>query len=493
MPRVPLALPPGIYRNGTEYQSKGRWYDCSLVRFYANTIQPYGGWVVRSTSAMSGKARAVIAWKDNSGSARAGIGTHSHLYAMARSGTVYDITPAGFTPGRADAASSGGYGSGTYGTGSYGSARPATGTIQDASVWSLDTWGEYLIGVMADDGKIYQWTLDPGVVAAVVTNAPTARAILTTAEGILFALGADGNPRNVAWSDQRDNTVWTPSATNQAGDFDLQTSGRLMLGKKIKGGNLLLTDEDAHFATYTADTLVYSFGNGPVGTGCGAISQNCAAVFDNAVYWLSKSGFWKFDGYPHQIPCDILDYVFSDIDMAQASKTTCEVDSSFGEVTWRYQSLSSATGEVDKYVTLTGDGQWQFGPMARLVGNDATVFQTHIAVSSDGYVYDHETGFEYDGAIPFLEGGPVELGEGDNVYYITGLIPDEKTLGDVSLTLKPKFEPEDVALSYGPYSLASKTDLRLAGRQVNVRFDGVEAVSWRIGVPRLIVEGGGTR
>lgn len=493
MSRIPLALEPGIYRNGTEYQSKGRWYDGNLVRFYARTIQPYGGWLIHSTSAMLGKSRALITWKDNNGTSRAAIGTHTNLYAMARTGTIYDITPAGFTPGRADAAQAGGYGSGTYGTGSYGSPRPATGTLKDASVWSIDTWGEYLNGVMADDGIIYQWTLDPAIIAVAVTNAPTARAILVTAQRILMALGAEGNPRRVKWSDQEDNTDWTPSATNQAGDFDLQTNGQLMLGKKVKGGALLLTNEDAHVATYTGDTLVYSFGDGPVATGCGAISQNCAAVFDNSIFWMSKSGFWKYNGgFVQAIDCEVLDYIFSDINLEQSSKTTCEVDSSFGEVTWRYQSNDS-TGDIDKYVTLTQDGKFQFGSMARLVGSDAGVFQNHLAVSNDGYVYDHEVGFVYDGAIPFLEGGPVELGEGDNTYDVNGYIPDEKTLGDVTIKFFAKYEPEDSPVTYGPFIASAKTDFRLSARQVNVRFDGAVLGSWRIGIPRLLVEQAGER
>lgn len=494
MARVPLALPPGIYRNGTEYQSKGRWYDCDLVRFYANTIQPYGGWVVHSTTAMGGKARAIITWKDNNGTSRAAVGTHTNLYAMSRSGSVYDITPSGFTPGRPDAAQAGGYGSGTYGTGPYGSPRPATGTLKDASVWSLDTWGEDLVGVMADDGVIYEWALDTGVPAVAVANAPTARAIVVTGQRIMMALGAEDNPRRVKWSDQEDDTLWLTAATNQAGDFDLQTDGRLMLGKKIKSGALLLTDQDAHVATYSADISVYTFGGGPVATGCGAISQNCAGVYDNAVWWLSPSGFWKCSGgYVQYVDCEVLDFLFSDIDPTQQSKVTCEVDSSLGEVTWRYQSLSSATGEVDKYVTLTSEGKFQIGSMARLVGCDAGVFKNHLAVSGDGFVYDHEVGFDYEGAVPFLEGGPVELGQGDNTFDVNGYIPDEKTLGDVTVSFTAKYEPEDVGVAYGPYVASEKTDFRFSARQVNMRFTGAVGTSWRIGIPRLLVEKAGER
>jgi hypothetical protein len=41
---VPLALPPGAYRNGTKYQAKGRFYDTNLVRWLEGILRPVGGW-----------------------------------------------------------------------------------------------------------------------------------------------------------------------------------------------------------------------------------------------------------------------------------------------------------------------------------------------------------------------------------------------------------------------------------------------------------------
>jgi hypothetical protein len=33
MPLIPLDIPPGIYRNGTELQSSNRWRDSNLIRW----------------------------------------------------------------------------------------------------------------------------------------------------------------------------------------------------------------------------------------------------------------------------------------------------------------------------------------------------------------------------------------------------------------------------------------------------------------------------
>lgn len=45
MPYIPLQLPPGVKRNGTLYQAKGRWYSADLVRWWQGSMQPIGGWV----------------------------------------------------------------------------------------------------------------------------------------------------------------------------------------------------------------------------------------------------------------------------------------------------------------------------------------------------------------------------------------------------------------------------------------------------------------
>lgn len=41
---IPIRLPPGLYKNGTRQQAKGRWYDANCVRWYEGTIGPIGGW-----------------------------------------------------------------------------------------------------------------------------------------------------------------------------------------------------------------------------------------------------------------------------------------------------------------------------------------------------------------------------------------------------------------------------------------------------------------
>jgi len=482
---IPLKLPPGIYRNGTEYQAAGRWYDANLVRWYENTLRPMGGWRKRSASQMTGLCRGFITWRNNSGERFIAAGTQSKLYAMNEAGTLKEITPSGITAGIASATIKTGYGYSTYGTYAYGVARPDLGGLIPATTWSLDTWGEYLVACSSSDGKLYEWQLGftTPTLAAAITNAPTSnKALLVTAERILFALGAGGNPRKVQWSDQEDNTVWTPLATNQAGDYELATPGTLLAGKRVKGVNLLFTDVDVHTAQYIGAPFVYGFEK--AGSGCGLISAQAVAAIDTAAIWMSKSGFWTYDGYVKPLPSDVSDYVFSNMNFNQASKVYAVHNSQFGEIWWYYPS--SGSNENDSYVTYNyRENHWNIGSLARTAGTDAGVFTNPLLVSSDGYIYEHEVGFAYDSASVYAESGPVQLGNGDNLMSVRQVVPDEQTLGEAVVSFKTRNYPTGAQSTFGPYTAANPTDVRFVARQVNVKVTGAVLADWRIGVMRL--------
>ena len=492
MALIPLKIPPGVYRNGTEYQSAGRWYDSNLVRWFENTLRPIGGWRVKSTSAMTGICRGIIAWRDNSAARFAAMGTQSKLYAMNALGVVKDITPTGFTAGSANATGTTGYGYWTYGSLSYGTARPDTGSVP-ATTWSLDTWGEYLVACSSTDGKLYEWQLGftTPTLAAVITNAPTScAALLVTNERIMFALGASGNPRLVKWCDQENNTVWTAAANNQAGDFELATPGSLRCGKRVRGVNILFTDVDAHVASYIGLPFVYSFEK--VGSGCGVISAQAVAAIDTSAMWMSQSGFWSYDGFVKPMQCDVGDYIFNNINYSQASKVYAVHNSTYGEVTWFYPSLSS--NENDSYVTYNyREGHWSIGMMTRTAGTDRGVFANPLFVSTDGYIYDHEVGYAYDSVSPYAQTGPIELGNGDNVMAVRSVIPDEQTLGEVAISFTARMYPTSAETSHGPFSSKQPTDARFSGRSVKMKVTGNVLDDWRVGVMRLEATSAGKR
>ncbi len=474
-------LPPGVVRTGTEYKSRGRFYDSNLWRWWGGAQAPVGGWIRHSTAPVAGKARAILSWADTSGGSWAAIGTHTNLYVMTRSGTVSDITPSGFVTGRADATGGAGYGKLSYGQGLYGTARSSRFDIIPASVWSLDTWGEDLVGVMAEDGHIRQWA--PGDArATALANAPTARAVVVTNERILMALGAADDPRRIDTSDQGDNTVWTETATNYVTTFNLQTAGKIVTGKRINGGTLIFTDVDVWLASFVGQPLVYGYEKR--GSDCGVISPGCVAVTDGSVVWMGLNGFWSYNGFTAPLGCDVQDYVFSDINRVQASKVTAVHNSAFGEVWWFY--CSALASEIDRYVVYNyREKHWAIGRLTRLCGTDRGVFGTPLMVGDDGYVYDHESGLDHGGARPYATSGPFELAAGDALMQVQRLVPDAQTLGDVSVSFTTRDYPASGAVVKGPYALSGKTDVRFTARSVEMTLMGADNSDFRVGSFRL--------
>lgn len=491
MPLVPLAIPPGVYRNGTEYQAQGRWHDASLVRWTDGTMRPVGGWEQRAELGTQ-KSRGAISWRALDGSRYLGSGSYGKLVVASAAGTVTDITPAGLAVGYDDASANTGYSGYFFGQGFYGTSRPDTGAYIEATTWSLDNWGEYLVACSSYDGRLLEWQLDTASDAAVISGAPTSNlGLVVTEERFLVALGAGGNPRKVQWSDREDNTAWTAAATNEAGDLELQTSGQIMQGIRSRGQTLILTDQDAHTMTYQGPPFVYGFER--VGSGCGATSRRAAVAVDEGVFWIGQSRIHMFaGGSVQEVPCDVVDYLFTDMNPAQRSKIWGVANTQNGEIWWFYPS--STSNECDRYVAFSvRERHWAIGSLSRTAGVDAGVFDNPIWFGGAGIAYNHERGLNYGGASIFAESGPVQLGSGDQVLSAVELIPDEKTQGDVNLTFSTRFHPNDTERTYGPYNMANPTPVRFTGRQATMKVSGARLADWRFGVPRLDVRAGGSR
>jgi hypothetical protein len=490
MPLLPLEIPPGVYSVGTDLDSSGRWLDANLVRWRDGSLRPVGGWQSYTDNTLSSTPRSAHAWRTNAADRYVAFGAHDALYVMAASGTISDITPAGLTAGELDAALLTGYGAGLYGVGLYGAPRIAT-TYSEASTWALDNWGEYLVGCSSADGVLYEWQLNTGTAAAAISGAPTdCSGLAVTEERFLFALGAGGNPRKVQWSDREDNTTWTPSATNEAGDYELQTSGEIMQAVRDRAGLVILTSNDAHVAQYQGPPFVYGFER--VGTSCGAVSRQAAVGTDQGVFWMGRRGFYRFTGGAvEEIPCDVHDLVFDNLSAPQSSKVWGVLNAQFSEIWWFYPSKDDT--EIDRYVTLNyATGVWSTGALSRTAGVDRGVFRNPIWADGTN-LYQHESGNTHGGADVYAETGPISIGAGDNVMYATQLIPDEEDQGEAQITFKTRFYPNAAESTHGPYALGNPSSVRFSGRQVRMRVEGVTNSAWRAGVQRLHVETGGRR
>ena len=317
MPRVPQAPPPGIVRNATPEATPGRWFDCNLVRFRGGQLQPIGGNVAIVGSGVSDLPRDMLTWHDNSRVRWAAFGTDTKLYVYRFDTQVLtDITPAGVgaldPPGALD-----GYGLGDYGAAAYGTSRdPSDIGPQDIAatmgdMWSMDTFGEDLLVVPTQDGHLYRWSpLTPTAPAALVTGAPDQnRGVIVTDQRHVVLIGAGGDPRMVAWSDQENPDVWAADVTNLAGDKLLQTQSYAMVAKKVSDGLLIFTGGDLHKMTYVGAPFAY--GIVQIASGCGPISPRAVAGVGSLLAWPGTQTFWSYQGTVQPLHCDVMDWFFS--------------------------------------------------------------------------------------------------------------------------------------------------------------------------------------
>lgn len=257
-----------------------------------------------------------------------------------------------------------------------------------------------------------------------------------------------------------------------------------MCGKASRGQTLLWTTTDLWTMTYIGGDFIFSFAQ--AGKNCGIISPHASVVIDAGAYWMGNGGFFRFDGFVKPIECEVSDYVFGNINTAQNNKVWALANPLFGEVTWFYPSASAT--DCDSYVTHNYlEGHFVFGSLVRTTGvtqQSGATPAIPVMIGSDGKVYDHETG-NVRSSSAYLESGPIELGDGDNVVRIQRIVPDDKTLGDVNAYIYTSMSPDSAETLNGPYTLSAITSVRLTARQFRVKLVEATASAWRVGIPRL--------
>lgn len=500
MPFIPLEIAPGIYRNGTKYQSKGRWFDANLVRWIGGSMQPVGGWQPVTAGGsdidLAEPVWGMHGWQGNAGAGWIAAGTKDQCWAISE-GTKTDITPTGFSAGSDEASvANDAYGDGAYGKGVYGEGDTTQVTTVKVQAWHFDNFGEKLVAVATSDGVLYEWDLNTSNDLSQISNAPTScNALVVTPERFLVALGAGGDPRKVQWADQESLTTWGASSSNQAGDFILPGGGEIIAGRRARGETLIWTTDDLWAMRYIAGTLVYTFEQ--VGANVGPIGPRAMTVVDaGRAFWMGEERFFVYDGYAKPILSDVRDYVFGDINKLQASKIHAVPNADAKEVWWFYCSAGST--DIDRYVVYNyAEGQWSIGKLNRTAGTESGAFDHPIMGDKSGGIWQHERGTSYkdvDGndLTPYAESGPIEIGNGDRNMMVRQIIPDEQTLGDVEAKLYTAHYPTASETEHGPFTLSNPTSVRVTGRQVRLRVDQKNP-DWRVGVVRLEATAGGRR
>jgi hypothetical protein len=209
-----------------------------------------------------------------------------------------------------------GYGWGTYlwSDSTWGTERTVSSVTLDPGNWSLDNFGEVLVATIFN-GKTFTWdagATNPRAVRASQSTSgfstsanPTATrfTLVSDRDRHLFHFGTEttiGNsltqdPMFVRFSNQEDLNTYTPTATNTAGTFRLDTGNKITAALQGKDYVFVLTDLAAYVIQFVGPPFTFSVRQ--VGTNCGCIAQHAASYVNGAVYWMSnEGGFFMYDG-----------------------------------------------------------------------------------------------------------------------------------------------------------------------------------------------------
>ena len=406
------------------------------------------------------------------------------------------LIPVGLVDGRA----AGGWGAGGWGEGPWNWPRPASLSL-DPRIWTLDNWGEELVGNPIGLG-LYRWRpVDGnGTRATAIPNAPTrANSVMVgMPERHLIAFGAETggiqDPMLIRWSDVEDYTVWTASSLNSAGSFRL-VGGTRIVGRAAATREILVwTDAVLWSMRFSGLPYVYTFERR--GSGCGLVAPHAVVMLGDTAYWMSYTNFMAYNGSVREIPCDIWDDVFGKLTPQQRYKVVAGANASFNEVWWFYPS-EPAKENVAAAILNVATGKWSKGSIKRSAWIDRGAFPNPIGAEiqpdvTAGMLHYHESGVRANDVTleAYVVSGWIDIADGQEAVFLDRLVPDFKVLnGTVTVTLKARRYPDGPESVSGPFRVGPSVPFispRLRGRELSIRIEsGGGGSFWRMGAPRV--------
>jgi hypothetical protein len=397
---------------------------------------------------------------------------------------------------------------------------------QQPRLWSASNFGERLIANPRGNG-LYLWTpnASPTIVDRMVllTGGDTPiianYVLVSDASRFVLAFGVNDygettqDPMLVRWSDQESYTDWTPAATNQAGSYRLSRGSVIFSALQTRQEVLVWTDAALYSMQYQGPPFVWS--TNIMGDKITIMGPNATVANDNIAYWMGTDKFYIYNGRIDTLPCSVLRYVFSDVNIDQRFLVHAGHNAAFHEVWWFY--CSAGATEVDRYVIYNYLEQtWSVGLLSRTawLGNNLRIHP--IATSDDNLIMYHEIGTDDNGvALPsYVESAPMDIESGQHFQFIRRMQPDVSFTGSmanapaVTLSLIARTAPgaaygppnsnpaeANVATSGQDYSggqrhlvetFTNEIYPRLRGQQVQFKIESAGAgVAWQLGVMRI--------
>ena len=417
-----------------------------------------------------------------------------------------------------------GWGAGAWSEGSWGGITAGTDTLR---LWSQDNFGEDLI-INPRLGGIYYWDTSAGTATRAVnvtsmvgaSDVPTACSFVTVSDTSRFVLAFGCNPQGSAildpmlirWSDQESVTQWSPASTNQAGFLRLSHGSGIVCAMQSRQEIQVWTDA----AVYSMQFLGYPqvWGTQLLADNISIAGPNATVLASGITYWMGVDKFYKNDGRVQTLKCDLLRYVFTDINLGQSGQIFGGSSEGFDEVWWWYCSAGSTT--VDRYVVYNyTENVWAYGTMARTAWLDSGLSNYPLGATYSRNLVYHELGLDdnEDGTVrainAYILSSEFDIQDGNSFGFIWRMLPDitfsnsTHPAPQVTMTLYPLknsgsgyTDPASVAgsnyasvtrsVSVPVEAFTGQVNVRVRGRQMAMKIESNQiGCTWQLGAPRI--------
>lgn len=371
-----------------------------------------------------------------------------------------------------------------------------------------------------------------GAYISLLVDVPIVQNYFTVSDAsrFVFAFGCNDygsvvqNQMLLRWSNQESITDWTPAATNQAGSLLLSHGSKIVTAIQTRQEIVVLTDSAIYSLQYLGPPVVW--GSQLLGDNISIVGPNATAVASGTVYWMGVDKFYKYDGRVQTLRCDLLRFIFDDVNLAQADQFFASTNEGFNEVWFFYCGTGSNTVNryaVYNYTENDGNGAWYYGTMARSAWLDSGLRRNPMAATYINNIVYHEDGVDDNStgvAAPIysiISSAEFDIEDGDRFGFVWRVLPDITFRGStvanpqVTMTLIPMQNsgsgfnnPRSVAGSDNALVTRTATVpieqftgqvyVRVRGRQMILQLESNQlGCAWQLGSPRIDIRQDGRR
>jgi hypothetical protein len=367
--------------------------------------------------------------------------------------------------------------------------------------------------------------------------------LVSDASRFTFAFGTNEylsttyDPMVIRWSDQESLTNWTPAATNQAGGLRLSHGSAIQAVLQARQEILVFTDAALYSLQYLG--APYVWGSQILSDNISIVSINAAVFTSGTAYWMGQDKFYKYDGRVQTLRCDLLRFIYNDINRDQFGQIFASTNEGFNEVWWFYCTKDSPT--INRYVVYNYEEDvWSYGggtDIARTAWLDSSLRPYPIAATySKNLVYqekgvdnrtDSLTGVAMNSSITTSQ---FDIGDGHNFAFVWRMLPDltfngstDNTTPSLTIQLQPlqnsgsdynspksiggtssnatqtvNTAKDGVSPLYvypqDPDIFTGQLNIRIRGRQMSMRIEcNTPGTQWQLGAPRIDIRPDGRR